>query len=472
MRRSLAITILVAVMAIGLFLRVNYLTEQSLWLDEGITYYNSSGDNLGEVWDKTARLDQSPPGYYFLMHGVLEVFGENEFVFRFISVIFGVLSILVLYLLLAAIFNQEVGLIGAALLAFNSFHIGFSMEARMYVLLSLEALCAFYFLYRAMMDPKRGYLWWSGLILTLIAGLYTHNFFFFVIAALGMSLLILLFGARKKLIKFFLGVLTLLIAFVAYLPWIPSLLYQLSTERYWMGENSLWDLKNYSLDFVNGNFYLLAAMGILAAVGIVWSLMRKKQLGISAILVFFAVGFGVPLLYSILIEPILKIRYVVYLVPFFLALAAVGIYSLRRFGAILAILVIGGYVFVQAPWQISRYPEEFGENYRGVIENLKSDAAVIVHSPSIKHVLNFYNQEKFVIHAFPDSDDLREYNIGFKSAEDFRTLIRNFEKFYLVISHTHENPPGLLLTLSSTFCSKVDRGELSGIEIYYFSDCK
>ncbi len=178
MRRSLAITILVAVMAIGLFLRVNYLNNQSLWLDEGITYYNSSGENLGEVWDKTARLDQSPPGYYFLMHGVLEVFGENEFVFRFISVIFGVLSILVLYLLLAAIFNQEVGLIGAALLAFNSFHIGFSMEARMYVLLSLEALLAFYFLYLAIVDPKRGYMWWLALIFTLVAGLYTHNFSF------------------------------------------------------------------------------------------------------------------------------------------------------------------------------------------------------------------------------------------------------------------------------------------------------
>ncbi len=103
MNKGLALIILITILVFGSFLRLLHINDESLWLDEGITYYNSSGESYSEVWDKTADLDQSPPFYYFIMHTYLEIFGENEFGFRLIPVIFGILSILFLLLVLQSI---------------------------------------------------------------------------------------------------------------------------------------------------------------------------------------------------------------------------------------------------------------------------------------------------------------------------------------------------------------------------------
>lgn len=479
MKKGIAITFLIAILAVGAFFRLNQINDDSLWLDEGITYYNSGGESYGDVWERTAELDQSPPAYYLVMHTYLETFGENEFGFRVVPLIFGLLSMIFLYLLMTEMFNHEIGLFAALLLAINPFHIGFSVESRMYVLLSLESLMAFYFFYKAMTHEQRGYGWWGLFTFASILGIYTHNFFIFSLLAFAAVFLVLLPASENKFGKFMMGVLSALMVIIAYLPWLPNFLKQLKVERYWMAPNELSNVKDYFMDFANQNEYVFWAFLGLSIFGVLWSFVRIRSLvfrkGVLAsisLLTFLVVSLGMPLLYSLIAEPILKVRYVVYLLPILMGLCAIGIYSLRRFTMILPVMIFSLFVWQLAPWQATAYPIELGEDYRGLVEIVKTDSApVVVHTPSIKHVINFYNQGAFEIKPFPYSDDLRTYNIDEDSKFQYDNLIKEFESFYLVVTHTHENPPGLLFVWSDARCDQAVEKVVSGMTVYHFSQC-
>ena len=471
---------MIGVLVLGAVLRINHLNDESLWLDEGITYYNSSAESFEGVWDKTARLDQSPPGYYFLMHEYLDIFGENEFGFRLVSVVFGVLSILFLYLLIAAMFNRDMAIIAAALLAINSFHIGFSMEARMYVLLSLEALMGFYFLYKALSHEARGYLWWGLFTASSIAGFYTHTFYFFVFLALAIIFFAFLALEEKKTGKFFMGLLSALLTVIAFLPWVPSFLNQLSVERYWIGPNSLADIKLYFIDFANGDPILFWLFLALAVLGIVWRFISKRPIDFNkkriftfCLISFVLIGIGIPLLYSRFLEPILKIRYVVYIVPIWMSLVALGIYSLRRLNLAFPIIILALITYLSAPWQAPAYPIEFGEDFRALAAVVNDrPTPVVVHTPSIAHIINFYNEADFDVRPFPYSDDLTEYNFDETAKNKFLDLVKDYDSFYLVVSHTHENPPGLLMVWSDGICKENKEIEIDGMDVWLFNKCK
>ncbi len=473
--------ILIIILSLGLFLRLNHINEKSLWLDEGITYYNSSAEDLSGVFLKAEKLDQSPPFYYLIMHEYLDVFGENEFGFRFIPVIFGVLSILFLYLLLAKMFNSEIGLIASFLLAINPFHIGFSMESRMYVLLSLESLMAFYFLYKAVTANKRDFLNWILFTITVIFGLYTHNFFIFVLFALGTIFWIFFPAAKEKIFKLGAAALSIFAIFFAFLPWINPFFRQLSVARYWMAENSMWDLKDYMLDFVNKNEFVFWGFLIFGLAGVLFGIFfenkkdqKKFRYSVISLLTFLIIGLLVPLVYSLMNEPILKIRYVVYIVPILLGVVAVGINVLKKthYSGVIVVLAIVTYMW--APWKTSAYPIEMNENFRELAEIANENPhPVVVHSPSIAHVINFYNQDgKFTVNPFPNTDDLRNFNIEEDVKTEFQKLIKNFSSFYLVISHTHENPGGILENFSNKLCKKSTYLNITGMQTILFEDCR
>ena len=76
------------------------------------------------------------------------IFGLNEFAIRLPSVFFGVLTILVIYLLGKEIFNRRVGLLSTFFITFMNIEILFSRQARPYQALQFFYLLGFYFIYR------------------------------------------------------------------------------------------------------------------------------------------------------------------------------------------------------------------------------------------------------------------------------------------------------------------------------------
>src|SRR5512136_2892438 len=92
--RTLPVAI-AAITLVAFALRVYHLSGQSLWYDEGFSVYLAQ-KSLAEITTRTAA-DIQPPVYYYLLHAWMLFVGRSEFAVRLLSVIFGTLSIPLVY---------------------------------------------------------------------------------------------------------------------------------------------------------------------------------------------------------------------------------------------------------------------------------------------------------------------------------------------------------------------------------------
>lgn len=168
--------IVALIVLVGSILRCAGLGKESIWLDEA-TSIIIARMNLSSVvaW---AAGDIHPPLYYLTLHFWLYL-GESEFVVRALSVVLGIVTIVVAYALARELFGQRVGLLSALLLALSPLHIGYSQEARMYVMVTLWSLLASYWMLKAL--RIRDWRYWLGYVLATVLALYTHYFALFVL---------------------------------------------------------------------------------------------------------------------------------------------------------------------------------------------------------------------------------------------------------------------------------------------------
>ncbi len=132
---------------------------------------------LQALWDFEANMGL----YYLILRPWLHL-GNSEVVVRGLSVVFGVATIPVLYLLGSRLFSQRVGLMATALLAVHAFHIRWSQEARSYALLVLLLTWSTLLLVSAL-QAERARGRWAGYIVLSALACYCHLFAVFVIAA-------------------------------------------------------------------------------------------------------------------------------------------------------------------------------------------------------------------------------------------------------------------------------------------------
>ncbi|NJN96793.1 MAG: phospholipid carrier-dependent glycosyltransferase [Anaerolineales bacterium] len=191
---------LLVIILIALALRLTLLGEQSLWYDEGVTWLLSQKPP-GELLQWTAA-DIQPPLYYLLMWETDALFGSREWALRFPSVIFGVLTVPLLYILARRLFpasRQRLTsppLLAAALLAISPVMVYYAQEARMYTLLVFEVTLAGYLLLKFLHPKPSTFNNLSSTfnlqpstfpyILTAAAALYTHYFAAFLLIAHGL----------------------------------------------------------------------------------------------------------------------------------------------------------------------------------------------------------------------------------------------------------------------------------------------
>ncbi len=171
---------LLLIVLIGLFLRVYQLGTESIWIDEAYSISISKTSVL-QIAAAVATEDANPPFYHFLLHYWMLVFGTSEFAVRLLSTLFGVLAIPMIYVVARQLFNKQVGLVGAIILAVSYINIWYSQEARMYTLMVLLALLSMYFflrlLQRSTLSSSAGYVLATALLIC------THYYGFFVIVA-------------------------------------------------------------------------------------------------------------------------------------------------------------------------------------------------------------------------------------------------------------------------------------------------
>lgn len=165
---------------IGFALRLYKLGEFELWGDEAASYSIASLPSVGKIFEYcSTSLYEHPPLFYILLHFWIKWVGKNEWLLRFPSLFWGVLSIAWAWPLFKRLGNRESALLTIFLLATFPSLVALSQEVRMYTLLISLSIAANWVLL-IFLEKKRTI---GAIVYVFVAvlGFFTHYFFFWLL---------------------------------------------------------------------------------------------------------------------------------------------------------------------------------------------------------------------------------------------------------------------------------------------------
>ena len=179
--------VLWAIVALGAALRLIALGGKSFWLDEiaSVVISRMPGNSFwGWLWH-----DEGNMALYYLMLRLWLQIHLGEATVRLLSVLPGVASVPVMYLLGARLFGRSVGVVAALFFALSTCSVVYSQEARGYSWLLLGVIASTYMFVRLIKRPT--YAMACGYALTAGVAFYFHFFGLLVPLAQAVSLLAL-----------------------------------------------------------------------------------------------------------------------------------------------------------------------------------------------------------------------------------------------------------------------------------------
>lgn len=208
------IPILILWLAFGL--RLYQLDAQSIWWDEGHSLFVASHP-IANIPTLPA-MDVHPPAYFALLHLWMSATGLSEFALRYLSVIFSMLTIALLWRF-AADLSRRVAplspllpcsptLLTALLAALSPLYVAYAQEVRSYAMITCLALASTYLLWRILFaNPHASAIShkvisnWLLVILYIFltaACLYTHYFTIFLLLFHNAAWLVLIFRQNRS----------------------------------------------------------------------------------------------------------------------------------------------------------------------------------------------------------------------------------------------------------------------------------
>jgi 4-amino-4-deoxy-L-arabinose transferase-like glycosyltransferase len=161
---------------------------QSFDSGETITATRIIHPSYADTFTAYSTIERSGPLYYTLAWGWSHLFGLGEVGLRSLSAIFGLATILVVFLIGRELFSRRAAVIAAALAACNPDLFWYAQEARSYPLFILLTATALYFFVRTLRRPSRGAF--AGWAIASALALSTHYFAAFTIGPEALWLLV------------------------------------------------------------------------------------------------------------------------------------------------------------------------------------------------------------------------------------------------------------------------------------------
>jgi mannosyltransferase len=209
---------LALLMGASLLLRTGAL-HSGYWIDEGIAVGIASHDLLDIP--RVLGQDGSPPLYYLLLHGWIQLFGTGEAATRALSLVFALLTIPASWWAGSAVFDRRAGALAAVGAAGAPFLTYYAQETRMYSLVVLLSILASASFALAFVRGDRRHVVLLGVWLALL--MYTHTWGLFLAAGMGVAWLALW---RRGDISGRDGVRLAAALALVYAPWLPSAIHQ------------------------------------------------------------------------------------------------------------------------------------------------------------------------------------------------------------------------------------------------------
>ena len=328
-------------------LRIINITGESLWRDE-VDSIRFAFAPYSDIFANFAKPGQNGPLYHLILRGWLSLTGTSDFTLRYFSLLFGVLSVALLYVLARRLLGRQVALFAMLLITLAPTHVWYGSEGKMYTLqLAL--------LLMALTKCKAQHGKWQAadarifvICTTLSYGVHLLSPLFVPIALLGVLL------TRSSFISQPLSFpLKFLWPFaLVTLPYLPFLLWQIPLIRDGMHTGHI----QYSAETVtltlalNWSYGLLdvapfnlppalvwaapLALGLMALVG-AWRLWQTRRFGLLLVLFTWLILPTVMVQLISLRVPLFEPRYVLWSSPAFYLLAAASLQMKSRLISIL-----------------------------------------------------------------------------------------------------------------------------------------
>lgn len=161
------VLLLIFCILVGFSLRFYTFDRKSLWCDEIYTL-NDSRYGIHEqlaFYQKTPNYPQAP--LFFVLTHLFYPFSFPERELRLLPLLFGTLSILLLYVL-ARSFSSGIAIPCALSLSFMTYHISLSQDARSYTMLLFLALGGLLFFIKHLLTRRKSYLILASLFYALL----------------------------------------------------------------------------------------------------------------------------------------------------------------------------------------------------------------------------------------------------------------------------------------------------------------
>ncbi len=164
MKKYLAFAAILIILATGLFLRLNDLGWETYGYGEVekrdviVSYFNGNFVNNFYLFDNPFL-----GKYFFYLSAV--VFGLTEIGLRSISIIFGMLTVFVVFIFTRKLYDTKTSMLSTSIVAFSILQIQFSRYAEWEIWLSFFFVLIAYLLWETTHENKRRAPWLLGLVL-------------------------------------------------------------------------------------------------------------------------------------------------------------------------------------------------------------------------------------------------------------------------------------------------------------------
>ena len=334
---------------INIFIKSVFITTQPISHDEPFTIYHAQFDVdhlIGYL-----KNYNNPPLFEILLHFWIKLFGISELSVRILPMLFSSFSVLFIYKIGKAFFDDKTAIISSALFTFSIMQIWYAHDCRVYSLFLLLTVSSFYLFFKLLKDGKLSNWQLFGFISLNVLLLYAHYFGAFVWLLEGLIIVIYFIKNKSVLITF---IKSCVIGLVLFTPHI-FVLFQRFTESAQRGTwlkipSGLESLYNMIWAFTNAPVVAVTSIVVLVACLIKFLITSKKQIQnpfVKYIMWWFLFPFFFMFFMSYKV-PMFLDRYLIFITPALYLLLAVGLSFLLEkkrlyYGA--AFILVGAFLF-------------------------------------------------------------------------------------------------------------------------------
>ncbi len=360
------------------------------WMDEAITVGIAS-HSLSAI-PGVLRMDGSPPLFYLLLHVWMQLAGSSEVATHTLTLIIGTLCIPIAFWGAWTLFGKRAAVIAAILFGSNAFITEYSVETRMYVLMTLLGLLSTIGFLQGFVRRRRRYVILFAVTLALM--LYTHAWalFFGAASAIGVLTLWRISEPADRRSLLLDAVLAFVGAGVLFLPWLPTFLWQSAhTAAPWDTVPHFGAPVQLSRNVMGGDRVTMAIV-IPTVIGLSGLVLRRNRLSDSARMMWMLLTISVGTLalawIGSHITPAWVPRYFAPIVPAILLLAAMG---MSRAGLLGVLGVVLSLAFLTNPASYSpAYKSDMRDVAAEVAPYLHRGDLVIVGQPEQTPLAYYY----------------------------------------------------------------------------------